>query len=226
MEITYLVIAIGAVGMLMSFASGMAAGLISLLVYILGAAITGWVLSVMARRQLDLVVHASTRAVSAAVADSFSGVGWKSVNGPGQFNFQARGLGLGAYNAKRPVISIDVEDNADGAALVNIWTSAWSSQFGMMALCDRVITKRFRLGRKLAELSSATHTSLVGGHQLPSPARSKNTELVDQHRGGTQPPINPPDLDRIEFIYQESRRYEDQSAIRTDQPPASIWSIP
>lgn len=168
MEITYLVIAVGTVGLLASFASGAAAGLKFLLVYVLGVAVVGWVLSTMARRQLDIVVSASRQVISAAVADSFSGVGWKSVNGPGQFNFQARGLGFGAYNAKRPVISIDVEDHSDGAALVNIWTSAWSSRFGMMALCDRVITKRYRLGRKLAELSSATHAPLGGGHQLPT----------------------------------------------------------
>ena len=180
MEITYLVIALGTVGLLASFASGMAAGLKFLLVYVLGVAIAGWVLSVLARRQLDIVVDASRQAVVAVVKDSFSGVGWKSVNGPGEFNFQARGLGFGAYNAKRPVISVDVEDHADGAALVNIWTSAWSSQFGMMALCDRVITKRFRLGRKLAELSSATHAPLDAGYELSK--RKSTSGIADPVR--------------------------------------------
>jgi hypothetical protein len=65
-------------------------------------------------------------------------------------NFQARGFGLGAYGAKRPVISIDIAGHGDGSTQVDIWTSEWQTQMGMMALCDRVVSKKFWLTRKLA----------------------------------------------------------------------------
>lgn len=191
MEISIAVIVVGTIGLLASFASGFGAGFKFFLVYILGAAVLSWVLSAIARRQQDYLVAAGPQAVTAAVQDSFSGVGWKQVDGPGTFNFRARGLGMGSYGAKRPVVSVQIEDQADGTTAVSIWTSSWNSRMGMMALCDRVVSKRFWLGRKLAELSNtgaitAPHhrsplspSTHAGSTPSPSTSSDEQTKLAD-----------------------------------------------
>ncbi|GAC1397036.1 MAG: hypothetical protein NVS4B6_07660 [Mycobacterium sp.] len=56
-------------------------------------------------------------------------------------NFRAQGFGINSYAAERPVISVDIEDQGDGTTAVVIWTSSWNSKWGMIALCDRVVSK-------------------------------------------------------------------------------------
>ncbi len=174
MEISLAVIVVGTIGLLASFASGLGAGFKFFLIYLVGAAILSWVLSAVARRQLDVLVSAPPEAVAAAVRENFAGVGWKSVDGPGMFNFRARGLGMGSVGAKRPVVSVQIEDLEDGTTGVSIWTSSWHTQMGMMALCDRVVSKRFWLNRKLTELSNASALP-VGG---VAPPRNSSTHTA------------------------------------------------
>lgn len=168
MEIQLAIVAIGVIGGLVSFAGGdVGSGLTFVLVFIAGVVILSWVLSFMARRQQHWLVNASPAAVNEAVQGCFSGVGWKQVNGRGQLNFQARGFGINSFNSDRPVISVDIEDQGDGTTGVGVWTSSWTTQLGVMALCDRVVSKRFWLGRRLTELSAS---AAVGGASYGTPA--------------------------------------------------------
>jgi len=151
-EIQLALIAFGTIGFLASFASGVGAGMLFVLFFVVGAAVVAWVLTALAKQQQDLLLGVSAQSAAEAVLASFSGVGWKQIDGPGMLNFLARGFGIGGYRAKRPVVSVDIEDRGDGSTVVSIWTSAWSSRMGMMALCDRVVSKKFWLARKLTEL--------------------------------------------------------------------------
>jgi hypothetical protein len=187
MEISLAVIGVGTVGLLASFSNGFGAGFKFFLFYVAVAAVLGWVLSVLARRQRDSLVGAAADVVTAAVRETFSGVGWKQVNGAGTLNFRARGFGFGGFKAKPPVVSVQIEAQSDGTTLVSVWTSEWNSRMGMMALCDRVVSKRFRLDRKLAALSSvgplaaASHHPVAAGRRIssPSPSSDAKTALAD-----------------------------------------------
>lgn len=181
MDILLAGLGIGLVGQLIAIASGgLGAWLKFMLFYIILAAISGWILTVIARRQKDVLVWADPDTVTATVQESFSGVGWKQVDGPGQLNFQARGLGFGSFNADRPVISVGLEGQPDGTTDVSIWTSKGQMQFGFMALCDRVVSKRFWLARKLAELSSTESITAAHGQRPVASAR------------GSIAPVQPP----------------------------------
>jgi hypothetical protein len=109
------------------------------------------------------------------------------VDGRGLLNFQARGLGIGSYGAKRPVISVDLEDLGDGTTGVGIWTSSWNSKFGIMALCDRVVSKKFWLERKLNELSNSGVSGLnYHGPTIQSaPATSGPAQSTSQDEKAT-----------------------------------------
>lgn len=184
MEISLAVICGGTIGLLASFSSGFGAGFKFFLFYVAAAAVLGWVLSVMARRQQDSLVGASSDVVTAAVRETFSGVGWKQVNGAGTLNFRARGFGFGGFKAKPPVVSVQIEAQSDGTTMVSVWTSQWHSQVGMMALCDRVVSKRFRLERKLAALASADpptaadRPTAAAGARVSSPSPSSDAKAV------------------------------------------------
>ncbi len=165
MEIQLAGIALGAIGLFVSFASGLGAGVKFVLFYIAFLLVLSWALTFVARRQQHILLPVPPDAVADAVRANFSGVGWKEVDGRGLLNFQARGLGIGSYGSKRPVISVDIEDLNDGTTGVGIWTSSWHSKYGIMALCDRVVSKKFWLERKLNELSN----SVVSGPNYHGP---------------------------------------------------------
>lgn len=153
MEISLISIVVGGLIIIVGGLNGFGAGVLAILIVIAVMMVEAWILTFMAGRQHDHLVLASPQQVRAVVEESFSGVGWKRVNGRGQLNYKARGFGLGAYGMKRPVVSVDITDRGDGSTEVNIWTSEWNSRSGMMALCDRVVSKKFWLGHKLAALN-------------------------------------------------------------------------
>ncbi|MCK0177620.1 hypothetical protein [Mycolicibacterium sp. F2034L] len=153
MVISLALIGIGAIGLVASFANGAGAGLLFFVCYVGAMMVVSWIMTFKARRQDNILVDAPAEAITATIESSFAGLGWKKVDGPGVFNFRARGFGLGGYGKERPVISIAFEDMEDGTTGVGIWTSSWNSQAGIMAFCDRVVEKKFRLSRELLALS-------------------------------------------------------------------------
>jgi len=91
------------------------------------------------------------------IKSHFTRVWWPPTAGVGQFNFKARGFGLGGVLKKKPTLSIDLQPTPDGATEVQVWMSEWGQQSGIVALGDRVVLKRRSLLRKLRSLESAEH---------------------------------------------------------------------
>lgn len=178
------------------------------------------VISVLAKKQVSLVTSLSPQRAAEVVNRKFSGLAWKRVDGRGALNYRARGIAIGGRTP--PVMSIDIVTDEDtGFTLVDFWMSEWTSQLGMVNHVEKVFWKRWSIPKALRDAEEAG-----GPVGSPASARSNPAALVDRHGGHSPLAIDPPDLDRIEFLYEESRRYEDQSSIRSDKPPASIWSIP
>lgn len=155
MEVFLIAFAVGMIGIFASWAISVEAFFIFAIIYMAGLVVAGWVLSIVARRHVILVAPRSPDVVADAVVQHFKGMGWRAVSGEGDLNFQARGIGLNSYGMEQPVLSIDLVDHQDGSTGVEIWMSKWMRRFGVTASCDRVISKRWRLSRKLARLDIA-----------------------------------------------------------------------
>ncbi|MQY20129.1 hypothetical protein [Nocardia macrotermitis] len=143
-------VGVGAIG-------GAGAGFVGLLIWIGALLILGLVLSSMAKRQVSVRLGAPAELVLEAVLDEFKTLGWTRVNGPGAFNFKARGFGM-SMNLGKPVVSVDVEQQEDGSTGVDIWLSTWNSQWGVVGCCDRVVTKVWQVQRRMAQLEADTRT--------------------------------------------------------------------
>lgn len=162
MQVFGIAILVALVGFFVSVAISPETAMVFVVVYIVGLLVLGYVLSAMAKQQTSVVVAAPPVDVEQAVLTHFKGIGWKQVNGSGRLNFQSRGIGLSSIGSKNPVISVDLSDSVDGGTEVDVWMSEWASRVGMAASCDRVVTKRWALLRKLDAMSS------VGGMHLGS----------------------------------------------------------
>ncbi|MFD3458352.1 hypothetical protein ACFWVM_01465 [Nocardia fluminea] len=114
------------------------------------------VLSAVARRQVSYSVSAPRSEVVGWVYAELKKVGWKEVNGRGELNYQSRGLGVGVQGRKHPVLSVDFEDLPGGGTEVNLWMSEWESVLGMVPAWDRVLSKRWMLGRRLSGISTVS----------------------------------------------------------------------
>lgn len=152
MELFLSILAFGLIGFFAAFAASFEAGLAFIGIFFVSLFVLGWVLTFMAKRHLITVVPMPINAVAEAVRNQFHGVGWREVPGNGHFNFQSRGIGLNSYGMENPVLSIDLEDLDDGTTGIEVWMSEWMSRYGIASSCDRVISKRWRLTRKLATL--------------------------------------------------------------------------
>jgi hypothetical protein len=135
-----------------------------------GLVVVSWALTLWARREQHVLVQVPPDATTDAVRANFSRSGWKPVDGPGTLNFQARGIGINSRGAKPPTVSINIEPLPDGNTGVGVWTSSWSSQIGIMALCDRVVSQKLRLAYKLNQFSSrATTYGVAPSRTTPAP---------------------------------------------------------
>ena len=114
------------------------------------------VFSVVAKRQVSYAVAAPRSEAVGLVYAEFKKLGWKEVNGRGELNYQSRGIGVGVQGRKHPVLSIDFEDLPGGATQVDLWMSEWESVLGMVPAWDRVLSKRWMLGRRLARVSTVS----------------------------------------------------------------------
>lgn len=158
MEIFLLCLVVGVVGIFAAGSAGFGAGVVFALVWLGGLIIAAWVMSFLAKRQMDLLVAAPIQLAAETVEQHFRGLGWRRVDGRGNYNFQSRGMGLGSFNMTNPVLSIDLEAVDPTSTGVSIWMSAASTRMGMVSSCDRVLTKRWKLSRKLAGLGRVPAT--------------------------------------------------------------------
>ncbi|MFE3192551.1 hypothetical protein ACFXHA_26325 [Nocardia sp. NPDC059240] len=159
MEIFLLWVVIGVVGLFAAGSAGAGSVVVFVLIWAGALIIAAWVMSFQTRRQLDILVAAPIQPTAQLIEQHFHGVGWHRVDGRGQFNFQSRGWGLGSLHMENPVLSIDLEAVDPTRTGVNIWMSSWSSRWGMVSSCDRVLTKRWKLTRKLATLGTVPATA-------------------------------------------------------------------
>ncbi len=132
--------------------------LIWIAVIIGGLFVAGWILSAMAKTQKNVVVRATPAAIAETIDGHFAKLWWPPVAGRGQFNFRARGFGLGGILKGKPTLSIDLAPTPDGATEVQVWMSEWGQQSGIVALADRFVLKRSALFRKLRTLEAAAHS--------------------------------------------------------------------
>lgn len=133
--------------------------LIGLVVFIAVAFVLGWVVSSMAKQQREITVQTEPALAVEVIRQHFGSVWWRQVAGPGQLNFRARGLGLGAVLKTKPTLSIDVDQLDASTFSVQVWMSAWAQQAGIVALADRVVLKRAGLFRKLRSLNPVAASS-------------------------------------------------------------------
>ncbi|WP_155981928.1 hypothetical protein [Nocardia sp. BMG111209] len=153
MELFLAMVIGGLLFMGIGFSIGFGTGVVFIGLFLVFLVIAGWVLSILARRHLTMTIPASPHVVAEAVERHFSGLGWQAVPGRGELNFRSRGIGLSSRGAENPVLSVSLEDLHDGTTGIEVWMSEWVSRFGIAASCDRVISKRWRLARKLAVLT-------------------------------------------------------------------------
>ncbi|MFI7004136.1 hypothetical protein [Nocardia sp. NPDC050175] len=149
---------IGVGGLFAAGSVSAGSAVVFVLVWLGALVITAWVISFLAKRQLDILVAAPIQSAAEVIEQHFRGIGWRRTDGRGHFNFQSRGAGLGSLNMKNPVLSIDLEALDPTRTGVNIWMSSWSSRWGMVSSCDRVLTKRWKLSRKLVKLGTVPAT--------------------------------------------------------------------
>ncbi|MFC7956554.1 hypothetical protein SAMN05444374_1092 [Rhodococcoides kroppenstedtii] len=121
------------------------------LAFVFATWVAALVFSARARNQEDFLVASTDEVVLRAVASLFGPL-WKQVDGPGQLNYKARGMGLGVRSfGVQPTMSIDAEQFPEGVQ-VSVWTSHWINQGGMVIGVDRIMAHRWRIRRALAAL--------------------------------------------------------------------------
>lgn len=160
MQIFLLIVIVWLAGLFGTIAMGGAAVLWFLGVFVVGVVVFSFVLGAYAKQQMDVVHSADPPTVQQIIENHFSGVGWKNVQGEGLMNFQSRGFGLSSWNSENPVVSISLSPTADGGTEVSIWMSKWTTRTGIVSSCDRVVTKRWTLLRKLAALEGESEARL------------------------------------------------------------------
>lgn len=113
-------------------------------------------MTIAAKKQVGVVVDATTQEVTDVVLSHFKSVWWKQVSGRGDLNFQARGAGMGSYGLENPVLSVDIDETDSGVVAVDIWMSAWESRAGIAGAADRAYFKSRKLVKKLESLRRAS----------------------------------------------------------------------
>lgn len=163
--------------------------LIGLVVFIAVAFVLGWVVSSMAKQQREITVQTEPALAVEVIQQHFGSVWWREVAGPGQLNFRARGLGLGAVLKTKPTLSIDVDQLDASTFSVQVWMSAWGQQAGIVALADRVVLKRAGLFRKLRSLNPVAASSAPQAFAPPvAPQASAAWPAVANHQVAQQGP--------------------------------------
>lgn len=145
--------------------------------------VAGWVISVLARRHV-LVATSLSPEHAAQVCDSkFSRLGWRRVDGRGDLNYQARGIG--SRGRTPPVLSISIGTDESGVTGVELWMSEWTSQYGMVNHIEKVFWKRWTLPRALREAEAG---AAIGGVSGAAPTAVGHQQTPVNFAGGQSGP--------------------------------------
>jgi hypothetical protein len=145
--------------------------------------VAGWVISVLARRHV-LVATSLSPEHAAQVCDSkFSRLGWRRVDGRGDLNYQARGIG--SRGRTPPVLSISIGTDESGVTGVELWMSEWTGQYGMVNHIEKVFWKRWTLPRALREAEAG---AAIGGVSVAAPTAVGHQQTPVNFAGGQSGP--------------------------------------
>lgn len=115
-------------------------------------ALLSWAVFVQvgARKHVLLEVPMSEQAAAEVVAGCFN-ISWTQVTGEGDLNFRPK-LRMGA-----PVVSIDFAPDGMSKCGIEIWTSRFSTRYGMMSHAQLAWRKKRKLASELTRnLDAAT----------------------------------------------------------------------
>ncbi|MGW4210938.1 hypothetical protein ACWEIJ_23305 [Lentzea sp. NPDC004789] len=114
--------------------------------------VIGWniFVQVRARTQLDVTTALSEQQAAALVAEHF-GVLWTREEGAGHLNFKPR------LRKWPPTVSVSFTPNGTSQCGVSIWTSHWTTRYGVMGHAQLAWRKEATLARKLSNASSAAN---------------------------------------------------------------------
>jgi hypothetical protein len=97
-----------------------------------------------ARRQVDLSVGLSERDAAQAIAGYFGAL-WTQVSGQGELNYRPK------LRRNAPTLSISLRPVSLGQCEVSIWTSAFSTRYGLMEHAQLMWRKKRGLASRLAQ---------------------------------------------------------------------------
>lgn len=112
----------------------------------------GWAIfcQVRARAQTDVTAALSEQQAAQLVMEHF-GVLWTQVEGAGHLNFRPK------LRKWPPTISVTFTTSGTSQCDVSIWTSHWTSHYGVMGHAQLAWRKEASLARKLSSASSAAN---------------------------------------------------------------------
>lgn len=97
-----------------------------------------------AKKTHDTVVPISQQRVADAVNQSFNGLLWRDVQGPGHINKMRR-----AIRGDGPTVSVDIEPAANGGTHVSTWMSAWVTQYGVANFAGAAFRQKKKLLKRV-----------------------------------------------------------------------------
>jgi hypothetical protein len=113
-----------------------------IIILIVLAVVAVGLVQVQARSQHDVTTLADVQE-AAAIVEAYFGLIWTPVNGPGEYNFRPK---LRAY---APTISIRTEPEESGGTTVSIWTSSFTTHYGLMGHAALMLRKKRGLAKRL-----------------------------------------------------------------------------
>jgi hypothetical protein len=110
-----------------------------------------WIVFVQysARQQVDLTVGMSERDAAGIVTQYF-GLLWTQVDGAGDMNYRPK------MRMRAPTLSISFVPVGTAECEVSIWTSAWTTKYGVMGHAQLMWRKKRALAARLSSSSGAT----------------------------------------------------------------------
>jgi hypothetical protein len=120
--------------------------------FILGViVVVGWGIfcQVAARQQVDVETQLSEQDAARCVVDYF-GVMWTRVDGPGHLNYRPK------LRMHAPTVSVGFAPDGTSSCTVNIWTSAFTTKYGMMYHAQLAWRKKLQLAGRLRNTSGAS----------------------------------------------------------------------
>lgn len=117
-------------------------------------AVIAWIgfVQYMSRKQVDIVARVSEEEAADRVMAYF-GVLWTQVQGRGHLNYRAK------LRMNAPTISVDFRPNGTNECAVSIWTSQFTTRYGLMEHAMLMWRKKRGLAARLTRAETAANWS-------------------------------------------------------------------